>query len=157
MLRDLRALRADIFWEESATKRHLAGRGMAALLMRKLLPPYTMTQSQREALLDLVILALFADSHISLKEDAALQAALEKVGWEAVKPREIFFLNSMSRARQVSESASATSAYLTERAQVLKGGWSSAETVCFIASILASDGVTPEETAFLGEVKAALA
>jgi len=116
-----------------------------------------MTQSQREALLDLVILALFADSHISLKEDAALQAALEKVGWEAVKPREIFFLNSMSRARQVSESASATSAYLTERAQVLKGGWSSAETVCFIASILASDGVTPEETAFLGEVKAALA
>lgn len=116
-----------------------------------------MTQSQREAILDLIVLALFADSHLSLKEDEALQAALEQIGWEGTTSREIHLCRSMSRARQASESPAASSEYISERAKVVADGWTSTEAVCLLASVLASDGVTAEESAFLSQVKAAMA
>lgn len=116
-----------------------------------------MTQPQREAILDLVILALFADSHLSLKEDTALQAAFDKIGWESVKPRDIFFCNSMNRARKAAESEEGMSAYLKDRAGVLSTVWSKADAFSMLQSILASDGVTEDEKAFLGRVKAVLA
>jgi UDP-N-acetylmuramate-alanine ligase len=92
-----------------------------------------------------------------LKEDAALQGALDKIGWEAVKPREIYFLNSMNRARKASESKDALAAYITDRSKVVSGVWSKTETTCLLASVLASDGVTADESAFLAQVKAAMA
>jgi len=116
-----------------------------------------MTQPQREALLDLVILALFADSHLSLKEDEALQAALDKIGWEALKPREIFFCNSMNRARKAVETDADSSEYIAARAKVISDVWSKAEAVSVLQSVLASDGVTDVESAFLERVKAAMA
>lgn len=116
-----------------------------------------MTQPHREAILDLIVLAMFADSHLSLKEDEALQAALEEIGWEGTTSREIHLCRAMSRARQASDSPAATSEYITERAKVLADGWSSTEAVCQLASVLASDGVTAEETAFLSQVRAAMA
>ncbi|MBK8092749.1 MAG: hypothetical protein IPK32_12390 [Verrucomicrobiaceae bacterium] len=115
-----------------------------------------MTQPQREAALDLIILAIFVDAHVSIKEDASLQAALDKIGWEALKPREIFFCNSMNRARNACETPAATAAYIAERGNVLSGVWTKTETLCLLASVLASDGVTVEESAFLAQVKAAL-
>ncbi|MBE7498428.1 MAG: hypothetical protein HS117_26115 [Verrucomicrobiaceae bacterium] len=116
-----------------------------------------MNQPQREAILDLVILALFADSHLSLKEDNRLQEALDKIGWESLKPREIFFCNSMNRARKAAESEDATTAYIAARAKELSNVWSRTETLSLLESVLASDGVTPVESAFLARVKAALA
>lgn len=115
-----------------------------------------MTQPQREAVLDLVILALFADSHLSLKEDERLQAALDKIGWESVKPREIFFCNSMNRARKASDSEAATNEYITARVKDLNV-WSKSETLSLLESLLASDGVTALESAFLVRVKSAMA
>jgi hypothetical protein len=116
-----------------------------------------MTQPQREASLDLIILSLFVDSHLSLKEDDALQAALDQIGWEGTNSREVYLCNAMNRARKAGESADATAAYIAERAKVLAEGWSSTEAVCLLASVLASDGVTAEETAFLTQVRAAMA
>jgi hypothetical protein len=115
-----------------------------------------MTQPQREAVLDLVILALFADSHLSLKEDARLQEALDKIGWESVKPREIFFCNSMNRARKASDSDATTDEYIAARVKDLNV-WSKAETISLLESLLASDGVTAVESEFLFRVKSAMA
>lgn len=115
-----------------------------------------MTQPQREAVLDLVILALFADSHLSLKEDARLQEALDKIGWESTKPREIFFCNSMNRARKAADSADATDEYIATRTKELNV-WSKTETLSLLESLLASDGVTAVESAFLARVKSAMA
>lgn len=115
-----------------------------------------MTQPQREAVLDLVILAMFADSHLSLKEDARMQEALDKIGWESSKPREIFFCNSMNRARKASDSAAATDEYISGRVKELNF-WSKTEAMSLLESLLASDGVTAEESAFLAQVKSAMA
>ena len=114
-----------------------------------------MTQAQREALIDLLILSIFTDSHLSLKEDDALQAGLESVGWDALKPREIFICNSMSRARRASESDAATSAYIASKAAAFTEAGSQAAALNQIGGVLAGDGVAPAEAAFLDRVRSA--
>ena len=114
-----------------------------------------MNQSQREALLDLLIVSIFIDSHLSLKEDEALQAAFETVGWEAVKPRDIFIFNSMNRARRASESEAATAEYIAARAKVFADAESQNAAVDLLQRIFSADGIAPAEEAFLSRVKAA--
>ena len=114
-----------------------------------------MTQAQREALLDLLILSIFTDSHLSLKEDDTLQASFESVGWDALKPREIFICNSMNRARKASDSDAATTTYVSSRAASFTDAASQATALRLIQSVLAGDGITPSETAFLDRIRAA--
>ena len=114
-----------------------------------------MTQPQREALIDLLVLSIFMDSHLSLKEDDALHAALDSLGWEALKPREIFFCSSMSRARKASDSDATLSAYLEQRAGVFGDPTSQATALDLLQRVLAGDGVAPAEAAFLERLRGA--
>ena len=113
-----------------------------------------MNQSQREALLDLLLASIYTDSHLSLKEDEALQAALENLGWEAAKPREIFLCNSMNRARKVSESDAATADYIATRAAAFTDAESRKTALDHLERVFASDGTAPAETSFLARVRA---
>jgi hypothetical protein len=115
-----------------------------------------MIQNQREALVDLLNLSLFVDAHVSLSEDAALQSALDKIGWEGSKPREIFSYASVSRARKASESPETMAEYIASRTSVLADPAMQTTAVEIIQSVLAGDGVSKEESAFLQQIKAAL-
>lgn len=114
-----------------------------------------MTQTQCESLLDLLILSIFVDSHISLKEDEALQSALEAVGWASLKPREIFLCNSMNRARQASDSTADTEAYIAGRASVFTDADSQSTALRLLQQVLSGDGETPAESVFLDRIRAA--
>jgi transketolase len=114
-----------------------------------------MTQSQRESLLDLLILSIFIDSHVSLKEDHELQASFEAVGWEAEKPRDIFICTSMNRARKASDTDADTAAYIISRTAVFTDAESQATALDLLQRVLAGDGVSPAEAEFLARVKSA--
>jgi hypothetical protein len=116
-----------------------------------------MTQAEREALLDLLILSIFTDSHLSLKEDEALQTALEKVGWGATKPRDIFICTSMNRARKAADSETTLNDYLSSRASVFREAASQSAALNLLQQVFASDGTAPSEGAFLARVKASFA
>ncbi len=116
-----------------------------------------MTQPRREALLDLLVLSIFADAHVSLKEDEALLAAIDSLGWESERPREIHFLNAMHRARAASGTAEAQSAFISKRAGLFDTPESRGAAVAAIDAVLSRDGVSPDESAFLAEVKKQLA
>jgi len=113
-----------------------------------------MTQPQREALLDLVIASIFIDSHLSIKEDEALEASFESIGWDAVKPREIFICNSMNRARQATDSDAATAEYISSRAVAFSDAGSQNMALELLQKIFAADGTAASETEFLARVKA---
>ena len=117
--------------------------------------PDAMTQLQRECLLDLLILAIFVDSHISLKEDEALQTALDSVGWASLKPREIFICNSMNRARLAADSTADAEAYIAGRASAFADADSQSTALRLIQQVLAGDGESPAETVYLDRVRAA--
>lgn len=112
-----------------------------------------MTQSQREALLDLLVFAIFTDSHLSLREDAALLAAFDSLGWEAIKPREIFICNSMNRARKAADSDASGAAYIVASASAFTDAESQKSAIDLLQRVFASDGVVPSEAAFLARLQ----
>jgi hypothetical protein len=115
-----------------------------------------MNQTQREATLDLLILSIYADSHISLVEEEALQNALQNLGWESVIPRDIYFCNSLRRARDASADEPALAAYLMEKTAVFQSQDAKAEALKHLGDLIKSDGTSPDEGGFLAKLHAAL-
>jgi len=116
-----------------------------------------MTQPQREALLDLLVLSIFADTHLSLSEEDTLQARIHGMGWESPKPRDIHFLNAMHAARGAIESPEKTDAFIALRAAAFSSEASRAAALEAIRSVLASDGHGEKESAFLALLRKHLA
>jgi len=114
-----------------------------------------MTQKQREALLNLLILSTFVDSHLSIVEDDSLDTAIESLGWDSTKLKEIFMLNSVSRARRVSDTDESTDVYIKAAASEFSDAASQASALEYLERVLASDKVSAAESAFIAKVKAA--
>lgn len=112
-----------------------------------------MTQSQRESLLDLLSLAIFADSHISLKEDNALESALDSLGWDSTQSREIFLYGSVSRAREASSSDDASSLFIAEKAKAFSEPAAQTAALDLLQKVFASDGIAEAEATFLNRVR----
>jgi hypothetical protein len=112
-----------------------------------------MTQPQRESLLDLLVLSIFADAHLSLAEEDTLQARISGLGWESEKPREIHFLNAMHRARAAGDSPEKTDAFVAVRASVFTTEASREAALEAIRSVLASDGHGEAESSFLAVLR----
>ncbi len=108
-----------------------------------------MTQTQREALLELLLLAIHTDSHISLSEEEALEAAVSAQGWESAYPKSLFLEKAAARARVAAETAEGIQAFVGENAALFDTGPLQTATYSIVHQVLSQDGVAPEEHAFL--------
>lgn len=108
----------------------------------------TLTQSQREALFDLLTLSLYADAHISLKEEHLLDSAFIAEGWEAKYPKSLFIEQSFARAREMADTDDTMIDYMTERAQAFTSKASQKEVLGVVKNILKSDGESATENEF---------
>ena len=115
-----------------------------------------MTQTEREALFDLLTLSIYADQHVSLTEEALLESAFIAEGWDSEYPKSLYLEKSFARARAAAESDDATTAYLTERAAAFKDAASQTEALGVVRNILTRDGLAADEMAFLSRLEAAL-
>lgn len=115
-----------------------------------------MTQTQREALFDLLTLSIYADSHISLTEEALLESAFIAEGWDSEYPKNLFLEKSFARAREAADSDEATQAYVAARAAAFTDAASQAEAVGVVTNIVSRDGLTQEEMRFIALLKACL-
>ncbi|MBL9178641.1 MAG: hypothetical protein JNM65_11300 [Verrucomicrobiaceae bacterium] len=107
-----------------------------------------MTQAEREALFDLLTLSLYADAHISMREEHLLESAFIAEGWESKYPKKLFIDESFARAREMSEDEDMMIDYMNERAQAFKTKASQKEVLGVVANILKSDGEKPAENEF---------
>jgi len=117
-----------------------------------LFPP--MTQPQREALLDLLIIGILVDSQLSPREDAALEAAFRSIGWEGSKPRDMFICSSLNRARFARGSDAATTLYINSRARMFPDEGSRTRVLNLLEQVFEADGLVSAEEEFLGRVQA---
>jgi hypothetical protein len=116
-----------------------------------------MTQTQREALFDLLTLSLCADGHISLTEEALIESAFIAEGWQSDYPKSLFIEKSFVRARAAAaESEVRMLEYLGARAAVFTDLASQAEAIGVVTNLLARDGLTPEENRFIAALHQAL-
>jgi hypothetical protein len=107
-----------------------------------------MTQSQREALFDLLALSIYADAHVSLAEEDLLKQTFVKKGWKSDYPKNLFIEESFARAREAADSDEAMFDYLNERAAVFTSRSMQKEACEILKSILEADGETAEENEF---------
>ena len=64
-----------------------------------------LTDSQRKALLDILILAMYADARLDLGEDARLQRVLEAMGVDDEYDRDKFLDDAITRLRDYAQNA----------------------------------------------------
>ncbi|MCX6838142.1 MAG: hypothetical protein NTX35_10075 [Verrucomicrobia bacterium] len=107
-----------------------------------------MTQKNREALLDLLTLSIYADAHVSLTEERLVESAFIAEGWDSDYPKSLFIEESFARAREAADSDDAMFDYINEKAQVFTTKTSQKEVLGVVKNILKGDGVTPEENEF---------
>lgn len=112
-----------------------------------------MTQAQREALFDLISLATYADSHVSLREAQLADSAFIAEGWESEHPKCMFVEQSLARAREAAESEEATAEYIAQRAAVFTDHGSQVEALGVVRGVIARDGLVGEESQFLEQLR----
>lgn len=115
-----------------------------------------MTQTSRQALVELLFLALYLDDFLSLAEDELLGKALDALGWESANSREVFIFSAFSAAREAAACALNTEKFLNERADIIHADGEEAMAMTWLHQILASDGLTAGEERFLGQLQARL-
>ena len=114
-----------------------------------------MTQKQREALFDLITLAPYSDSHLSLAEEALAESAFIAEGWESEHPKSLFLEQAIARAREAAESDETMNDYIAGRAAIFIDHGSQTEAFGVVQSVISRDGVNSDESAFLAKLKSA--
>lgn len=116
-----------------------------------------LTDPQRRALLDLLILAMYADGHLDLGEDARLQRLLTTMGIDTEYDRDRVLDDAITRLRQYSQSAKIA----RERAVQLAQSFTDPEQCRGVYQLVeqqvnSDNSVAPAEHEFLSAIRAAL-
>ena len=111
------------------------------------------TQPQREAVIDLLSVAIYADSHLSLAEQSAVDTQVHKMYWDSQLSVEAYSNGSINRARDARNNPDLKADYLQNIADKLETeiGKTKAYEIC--RSVLLSDGQAETEVNFLANVK----
>jgi hypothetical protein len=115
-----------------------------------------MTQSSREALIDLLFLSLYLDDHLSHAEDAALTSALDSLGWDSPHSREKAIYSAFSSAREMAADAIKAGEFINSRADVIKLHGDETVAITWLSRTLSSDGLTYMEKGFLKQIESRL-
>jgi hypothetical protein len=107
-------------------------------------------QSQREAIVDLLLLGIYADRHIAASEQDFLATEIDRMGWDELHSPEIYLQRATPIAREVlTGAADRIPAFL----QVVGDRLSEVETMKYaiekFSALIALDGITSEAEAAL--------
>lgn len=115
-----------------------------------------MTQDSRQVLIELLFLSLYLDDHLSLAEDEVFSDALDSLGWDSPHPREKFIFSAFVAAREAASDAIKSESFLDARAGIIKRDGEEGPALTWLYRVLGSDGISPTEKRFLGQIEARL-
>jgi hypothetical protein len=67
-----------------------------------------MNQKQREALVDLLLLGMFADGWLKVSDDQKLRSVIEEIGWESYQTPDLYFQSAIAKARDAADTETGT-------------------------------------------------
>ena len=115
------------------------------------------TDGQRQALLDLATLAMYADGRLTTVEDERVQRLLIAMGFTTDYDRNKHYDASVTRVSRHSATAAAARTYATELAKSFSSKEQRRQVNEVLDDLMSSDGgVAPEESALLAVVRDAL-
>ena len=112
------------------------------------------SENQKQALLDLVLLAMYADGHLASAEDGKIRRLLEQMGHTTDYDRSRWYDAAISRVRSHPQNPESARLHAQKLAQVFATADEQKLAVQLLDEIMASDGqVAPQENALLSAVK----
>jgi hypothetical protein len=117
-------------------------------------PSAPLPQSEREAIVDLLHLCLYADTHISLKEGAFIADVVEVIGWDTKLSFSAYEQRSIAGARAARVDDKSKKDFIEYAAGRLASKGSKDLAVSLCADLFASDGTQEREAALLAEIRA---
>lgn len=105
-------------------------------------------QAHREAILDLLLFALYADNQLSLAEEEVLHKQSENMVWEAVTPLDSYLDQATSKARAAQSSEATRSAYLKRVCGRLDSPVARERALSLLTELFEADGASEPELAF---------
>lgn len=116
-----------------------------------------MTNLQRQALLDLALLAMYSDAHLASAEDERLQRLLTELGLDSESEREYELDTAIARIRRESESVDHRRNLVARMAHQFPTDEEKQQVLAALEDFLTSDqNVAPAEKQFLAEVRRAM-
>jgi hypothetical protein len=115
------------------------------------------TNIQRQALLDLALLAMYSDAHLASAEDARLQRLLTDLGLDSESERDYELDTAIARIRRESESADHRQSLITRMAHQFPTTEEKQQVLAALEDFLTTDhNVAPAEKQFLASVRTAM-
>ena len=116
-----------------------------------------MNQKQREALVDLLLLGMFADGSLKVSDDQKLLSVIEEIGWESYQTPDLYFQSAIAKARDAADTEVGTLARLRKINEGLASDEMRPQAIERLEQFLSLDGQPGvEESKFLELAKATL-
>jgi hypothetical protein len=116
-----------------------------------------MNQKQREALVDLLLLGMFADGSLKVSDDQKLLSVIEEIGWESYQTPDLYFQSAIAKARDAADTEAGTLARLKKIHDGLASDEIRQQAIERLEKFLRLDGEPGvEESKFLELAKASL-
>jgi hypothetical protein len=116
-----------------------------------------MNQKQREALVDLLLLGMFADGSLKVSDDQKLLSVIEEIGWESYQTPDLYFQSAIAKARDAADTEPGTLARLKKIRDSLASDEIRQQAIERLEKFLSLDGRPGvEESKFLELAKASL-
>jgi len=117
---------------------------------RSLPPPHrrAMTQKQREAVVDLLLLGMFADGSLKASQDQKLLAVISQIGWQSYQTLDLYLQSAIAKAREASETDEGTQFRLRKIGESLETQELRQRALDYLAEFLDLDGKARPEAGF---------
>jgi hypothetical protein len=112
-----------------------------------------LSQSEREAIADLLHYCMYADNHLALTEDKVIDDAVLSMNWDPRVAFESYEARSLARVREAKENAEARTAFYQSIQDRLKSKASRDRARSLSARLFQSDGMTDKEVLLFSEIK----
>ncbi|WP_269524481.1 hypothetical protein [Coraliomargarita parva] len=113
-------------------------------------------QTEREAIVDLLIMAVYVDSHLSLRESHEFDGLTDSLGWESGTAVDFYACNATNRVYGALSCEDSTREFVDFAAQRLKSKASRERALELLNKLFQSDGKTEAEAKFFKRVEASL-
>jgi hypothetical protein len=115
-----------------------------------------LTQRQREALIELLCLAVATNRRESPAQEAAMHRALQKIGWgDPVKPQAIFLATALREAREIIDDEKCVVTFLADRTAHFETKEDQEKAMNMLMMVTEIDGMEESEDTFITRVRVA--
>jgi hypothetical protein len=116
-----------------------------------------LSQRQREALIELLCLAVATNHRDSPAQEVAMHRALQKMGWgDATQPQAVFLAKALNEAREIIDDEKCVVTFIAGRTMHFQNPKDKELAMNLLMLVTEIDGMEECEDTFIARVKAAL-